>query len=140
MVSVSLAEFEPSCPVTVIAFPGGGDKGAVYKPLFAPIDPGFPPLGTDTDHAVLTSVTPLSTEENCIVPPAGTVDTAGFIEKPRVTPIVTTAVFEVTVVELLLVPVVLVVVVVLVVALGCSATAVMFTWPLLVEGTIAGAV
>ena len=68
------------------------------------------------------------------MPPAETPDTEGLIEKPRVTPIVTTAVLEVIVDELLLE------LVVVLDASTCCATAVMSTWPLFVEGTIAGAV
>jgi hypothetical protein len=57
------------------------------------------------------------------------------MEYPAVAPIVTTAVLEVTVfVEFVLELVVLVEVFV------CCATAVMFTWPLFVEGTTPGAV
>ncbi len=72
------------------------------------------------------------------MPPAGTVDIEGLMEYPSVAPIVTTAVFDVTVpaVVLELVLVVVVVVVVLV----CCATAVIFTCPLLTDGTTAGAV
>jgi hypothetical protein len=94
-----------------------------------------PPLDA-TVHIVFPSATPLSTEENCTVPPAGTLDTEGLMKNPGVAPIVTTAVFEVTVPMVLLVVLVVLVVVVLV----CCATAVIFTCPLFVEGTTAGAV
>jgi hypothetical protein len=77
----------------------------------------------------------LRTEANCTVPPAGTLDIEGLTEYPCVAPTVTTAVFDVTVPAVLLVLVVVVVVV-----LVCCATAVIFTCPLLTEGTIAGAV
>jgi hypothetical protein len=59
------------------------------------------------------------------------------MEYPSVAPIVTTAVFDVTVPAVVLV---LVVVVVVVVVSVCCATAVIFTCPLLTEGTTAGAV
>ena len=62
------------------------------------------------------------------MPPAGTLDTEGFIKKPGVAPICTTAVLEVIVPFVVLVVVlVVVVVVVLVVVLVCCATAVIFT-------------
>jgi hypothetical protein len=86
---------------------------------------------------VFPSATPFITEENCTVPPAGTVDTVGFVKNPGAAPIVTTAVLDVTVAGL---DVVVVVLVVVELVLLCCATAVMFTVPLFVDGTTAGAV
>jgi hypothetical protein len=89
----------------------------------------LPPVEEVTVHVVWTSVTPFRIDVNCSVPPAGSVEIVGLMEYPCVTLTVTVAVFEVTV-DVLLLPVVAV----------CCATAVMFTTPLFVVGTVAGAV
>src|SRR5581483_3841117 len=119
MAMVSLAVFVPSVPVIVMEFPGGGNGGAVYKPVDAPIVPGFPPVEEATVQTVCTSFTPFNAEENCTVPPEATLAIVGVMEYPRVTATVMVAVLDVIVSELALL--------VLVVVLACWATAVMFT-------------
>ena len=99
----------------------------------APIVPPFVEL---TDHVAFTSGSPLFSAENWKGMPAGTVVSVGETVSPVVdVPTVTTAVLDVTS------PVVVVEVFVtlVLVLVSCSATAVIFTAPLFVEGTAAGA-
>ena len=66
--------------------------------------------------------------ENCKGPPAGTVAVSGVTDNPVPMPIVAMAVFDVIKLVFVVEPGI------------CGVVAVMFTWPLLVFGTTAGAV
>src|ERR1700678_292858 len=100
MVAIAVVETDtPSCvcvAVIVTRPPGGGKSGAVKRPVES-IEPMLPPSAEVAVQVAVGSKTLLKVAENWLVPPAGTVTLVGVTARPSPTPIVTMAVFDVTV-------------------------------------------